>query len=98
VVSVGLSFEIINVGDTVTVQIFATDNVGIATRTLTVNGTPLPINASGQATCTALVGGLPLFEATATDSAGNTGTGSRRLRIFERKRCQVPLWLTGQFA
>ncbi|MCP4687310.1 MAG: hypothetical protein GY859_04620, partial [Desulfobacterales bacterium] len=64
--------EIVNVGDVVTFTLYAADNVGVIAKTLTVNGSPLPLvnnRADYQVTET----GQYTAEASASDAAGLTG-------------------------
>jgi RHS repeat-associated protein len=63
-----------NLGDLVTITVSATDNVAVAALGLTVNGTPVALDALGSATITAsAIGRVPLV-GSARDAAGNVGT------------------------
>jgi hypothetical protein len=58
-------------GSEVTIQVMATDNVGVQSVTLTVNGTPLPTDGNGVARYQAVaVGDFPI-QVLAADGAGN---------------------------
>jgi RHS repeat-associated protein len=61
-------------GGLVRITVNATDNIFVLTRTLTVNGLPLPLDASNQAEFIAPVLGSYTAVATATDPTGNTGS------------------------
>ena len=67
-----VSAEDIAIGGELTVAVQGTDNVGIETLTLTVNGNPVAVNAQNQATIQIDTVGAFELVATATDAAGNT--------------------------
>ncbi|MFO0847151.1 MAG: putative Ig domain-containing protein [Gemmataceae bacterium] len=71
------------VGSTVTVTVRATDNVGVVSLGLTANGTPLTLSPAGQAVFPAAAVGAVTFAGTATDKAGNVGTGAAGLVVFD---------------
>jgi RHS repeat-associated protein len=66
----------IDPGGSVLITIVATDNVGVTSRALTVNGAPLTLDANGRATFTSSAPGLYTAVGTATDAAGNTRTAT----------------------
>jgi len=72
-VSVQLSATFIEPGDSVTIQVVASDNVSVASRTLEIDGVEFPLDLNHSAIFTATVPGLPLIIATATDPSGNVG-------------------------
>ena len=80
-VTVNLSENPANVGDTVTITVSATDNVAVATLGLTVAGQPLSLDAHGSATYTASAIGRVAIIGTATDAAGNVGTQENDLVV-----------------
>jgi RHS repeat-associated protein len=64
------------VGHAVTIRVTVTDDRGVVSKSLTVNGTPVPLNNQGVATYVTAAPGGHSAVATATDAAGNVGTGS----------------------
>lgn len=61
-------------GGTVTLTVNATDNIFVLTRTLTINGAPIPLDTAHQAQYTPPTLGSYTAVATATDPTGNVGT------------------------
>lgn len=77
--------SIVNPGDTISLQVSAVDNVDlqIPNLALHLNGSPLTLDAEGKADYLATASGLFRFEATATDSAANTGKSTLILRVVD---------------
>ena len=92
-VSVRLSDQLIDLTTTSTVvaQVLAVDNVAIATVTLSLNGTPLPPDAWHRYEFTPPAPGLYQFTATAADAAGNIGTATATLRVFDPADSEPPV-------
>ena len=67
-VSLALSPSVVDPGQTVTAFVAATGGVGSIARSLTVNGTPVEINAQGQAQILGAASGTYRVVLTATDS------------------------------
>ena len=83
-------------GQTVTLTVIATDNVAVDTVTLTANGAPLALNASGQATFTTNEAALVQFIAEATDHNGNVGMDQTDVRYYNAGDTNPPtLIVTG---
>jgi len=61
-------------GDEVVILVLATDNVGVETITLTVDGTNVALDSNGRATVTFDTPGTHTIIATVTDAAGRTTT------------------------
>jgi large repetitive protein len=80
-VSVSFNPEIVNVGQNTVATVSVSDNASIASVSLTIGGVPVTLNANRQATYTPASSGVISAQATATDVAGNTGTGSGRLGV-----------------
>jgi hypothetical protein len=59
-------------GDSITVTISATDNIGVANTVLTLDGTEITVAEDGTYTVSATEANTYVFEATATDAAGNS--------------------------
>jgi RHS repeat-associated protein len=68
---------------TVIVQVHAVDNVALAGATLSLDGTLLPPEAWWRYEFAPPAPGLYTFTATATDTAGNVGTATTALRVFD---------------
>ncbi len=73
----------VNVGSPVTFVVLATDNVGVAVRGLTINGTPVALDAGGRVTLLAEPAGNYAVVAFASDAAGNTGLASTTLSVID---------------
>ena len=71
-----------NVGDSVTITVNATDNVGVVSAELTVNGLPVPLDASGTATYNSGTAGVFTAVSTALDAAGNEGLDAEEFRFL----------------
>ncbi len=82
-VVIRLSRNRMEIGSSVTVLVSATDNVGLAGRTLRANGILVMLDASGSATLTYTTPGPITFTADAFDTAGNTGTATATLTVFD---------------
>jgi RHS repeat-associated protein len=71
--------------------ISATDNVGVTALTLTLNGTPVPIDSMGRATLPDATAGNFTLVATASDAAGNVGTDSQTLTVIDPHVTNAPM-------
>lgn len=71
------------IGETVIVHVVAGDNVGVASKALTVNGQAVTLDANAVATYTATVAGVQELVATATDTSGNVGTATAALAVAD---------------
>lgn len=79
-------FETINVttpGTEVGFQVAATDNIGVVSRTLTINGVPQTLDSIGIVYYTPTAPGIYTIVGTATDAAGNVDTADRTLRVLD---------------
>ncbi len=79
-----------NVGQTVTITVIAEDNVGINTKSLKINGTNKPLDASGKATFTSPTPGIFVVTGIAYDLAGNEGQISKELIFTASGDTQMP--------
>ncbi|MGQ9610193.1 MAG: RHS repeat-associated core domain-containing protein [bacterium] len=70
------------IGQTVNITVNAIDNVGVVSKTLTINGQNIPLNAQGQASYTSNVPSVFTAIGTATDDAGNQGQASREIKFI----------------
>jgi hypothetical protein len=89
-VSLSISPNPIIVGQPTTVIAQATDNVGVVSKALTINGVTVPLNAQGLATVLNLPAGQYTVVATATDAAGNVGTNTQTLVIIDNTVTNPP--------
>ena len=78
-------------GADILLTVTATDNVGVRGKTLKVAGQALTLDANGSATFHAANLGSLLAEATAADAAGNVGTASLTLRVYDPADTQGPV-------
>jgi RHS repeat-associated protein len=92
-VSILQTTNLANPGDTITLQVLATDNVVVSSLTLTANGTPLTLDANGITTYKATAPGMVNLVATATDPSGNVGTGTANIRVFDPNLTTPPVAL-----
>jgi RHS repeat-associated protein len=92
-VTVFLSETLIDVGDTVRIDVAAFDDVAVANVTLTINGVVQTLDGQQGVFYTATAAGLPQIIATATDTSGNIGTGTPNpaLRVIDPNDDQAPL-------
>ena len=86
-VELAVSTNLAQQGDTVRVQVRATDNRGVASITLMIGGAPLPlspINGYAETTITMDTSGLIDLVAVAADAAGNQGSSAPwQVRVFD---------------
>lgn len=78
------------IGNTVTITVAATDAVAVATRGLTVNGTPLPLNAAGTATYLPPLIGTYTAVARVTDPTGNETVETTSFRAIDPASDNTP--------
>jgi RHS repeat-associated protein len=81
--SVTLSTPRVAIGSPVVITVQASDDVGIASLTLTINGEPVTLSEQGTAIYTPTAPGQLNIVATATDAAGNVGQTNALLRAFD---------------
>jgi RHS repeat-associated protein len=82
---------VVNVGELVTITVDATDDVGVVSMALTVNGVPVPLDPSGTATYTSDVAGVFTAVGTALDAAGNEGLDSEDFRFLSPGDATPPM-------
>ena len=90
-VVIGLDRNGVNPGDPVVVTVYASDDVGAGGLTLTVDGVPVTLDGFGKATITPANPGVIRLTATATDAAGNLGSGSASLRVLDPSDTDRPV-------
>jgi RHS repeat-associated protein len=79
-----------NVGDSVTFTVNAVDNVKVASLGLTINGTPVVLDAQGQANVKVNNFGNFTAVATALDAAGNAGTATQVVAAIDTSDVNAP--------
>jgi RHS repeat-associated protein len=89
-VTVEVSESPATLGSRVIVFVSATDNVGVADLVLTVNGTPLPVDANGMAILNADRVGSVDVHVQATDAANNVGTATTTLVVIDPSDANAP--------
>jgi YD repeat-containing protein len=77
-------------GTPVTFIVTATDNVGVVSIGLTIDGWPVALNAAGGVTLLAEPAGEYAVVAYATDAAGKTGLASTTLHVLDTSDQQAP--------
>ncbi|BAY62588.1 YD repeat protein [Calothrix brevissima NIES-22] len=97
-VDLGNNNSLFKPGDTLKLQLRATDNVGVESLSLTINGSPLELNPGSAIAGTIQTASLTLnqpglFEvlAQAKDAAGNIGSKSLQIRVFNPSDNQAPV-------
>ncbi len=86
----------VNMGQSLTVLVSATDNVGVTGLTLTANGTnvtllPGTFGTSGVATLTFNTAGPVTLEASASDAADNEGTANTTIFVVNPSVTEAPV-------
>ncbi len=86
----------VNLGESFTVLVAATDNVGVTALSLTANGTnvtllPGTFGTSGTATLSFNTAGPVTLAATASDAAGNVGTANTTIFVVDPSVTEAPV-------
>lgn len=89
-VSMELSDTVIDRGGTVSILVRATDNIAVTSVSLTIDGQSVAL-AGNRYTITNAVAGLHTLVVTATDSSGNIGTRTQKLRVINPADTTPPL-------
>lgn len=90
-VTLGVSTNLANPGDTVRFLVQASDNVGVTAMTLTVGGQSVALDDTGRASLVLSQPGVYQAVATARDAAGNVGTSAPfELRVFDTSDTAFP--------
>jgi RHS repeat-associated protein len=82
-VSLSVTPNPVYIGAQVTFLVAATDAVGVQSESLTVNGTPVSLDASGKAVMTMTQAGQYSVVASATDAAGNSAEATTSLVVLD---------------
>ena len=82
-VSIQFSSAIVLPGEQVTIQVKASDNVKVESKALAIGTTQLTLDSADLHLYDTTVPGLFELTATATDSSGNVGTVTRKLRVLD---------------
>ncbi|QLE59915.1 hypothetical protein FD725_30895 (plasmid) [Nostoc sp. TCL26-01] len=98
IINLGNNGNLFKPGDTLKLQVSATDNVGVESLNLTFNSSPLVLNpgqfiAGNIQTATVTLNQSGVFDilAQAKDAAGNIGTKSLQVRVFAPTDNQAPV-------
>ena len=78
-------------GSELSIIVRARDNVGVESVSLTLNGNPVVLNGSYAATIAVDSLTSLVFDATATDAAGNIGTASKTLAVIDPTDVNQPV-------
>ncbi len=89
-VSLIASNNTVDVGDSVTFTVNAVDNVKVESLGLTINGTPVVLDAQGQANVKLNNLGSVTAVATASDAAGNVGTATQAVAAIDTSDVNAP--------
>jgi RHS repeat-associated protein len=81
---------VVTAGNSVTIQVAATDNVGVTSLQLTVNGYPLTLDANGKAVYTPSAVGIFDVVATASDAAGNVAKAKAQFKAIVPETVPAP--------
>jgi RHS repeat-associated protein len=80
----------VNLGDSATFVVVATDNVKVQSLQLTVNGSPVGLDSTGRATIAMHQVGPMAVVASATDTTGNTGQATDNLSVIDPSDAESP--------
>jgi RHS repeat-associated protein len=80
-----------NIGDTVTFQVQATDNVGIRNRQLLVNNQAITLDSNGVGTYTMTAAGVVNVSAIVTDVNGNVSNSSTTVTVLDPTDVEAPI-------
>lgn len=69
----------------------ATDNIAVESRSLTIDGTPVALDASGRTTFLLEIAGFFDVVAAATDTSGNVGTDTLELVVIDPSDVNAPV-------
>ena len=89
-VRINPSISLINQGETVSFQVVATDNIGVANLQLLINDTPVVIDSKGVASFTATTIGVITAKAVALDAAGNRGEANTTVNVLDPTDTEAP--------
>ncbi|MFM6156165.1 MAG: putative Ig domain-containing protein, partial [Sphaerospermopsis kisseleviana] len=89
-VRINRSLSLINQGETVSFQVVATDNIGIANLQLLINDTPVVIDSNGVASFTATTTGVITAKAVALDAAGNRAEATTTVNVLDPTDTEAP--------
>lgn len=97
VVSLGFNSSVLEIGETLNLQIRGFDNVGVTDLDLSIDGTPLTLMPDvvnngriNTASFSSSVAGLFELNATAIDAAGNTDTKTQTIRFIDSSDTVAP--------
>lgn len=80
----------VNVGDSETIQVTATDDVGVASLNLTVGGQPVALDSAGRASIDITQPGQLVVVATAADAVGNATSKNAIIVVIDPSVTNAP--------
>jgi Putative Ig domain len=83
--------NIANIGDTVSFQVQATDNVGISNRQLLINNQAITLDANGVGTYTVTAVGVVNVKAIVTDVNGNISSSNTTVNVIDPTDVEAPI-------
>lgn len=89
-VHLSYSSNLVDLGSEFRLYTLATDNIGVETLVLTVDGTPHPLGSDGTASIIFADSALYTVTVTATDAAGNVGEASVEVRVIDPNDTDAP--------
>ena len=92
------SVQPVALGESVTLYVRATDNLGVESLSLTVNDEAVPLTANGLFTFTPEAVGEINAVATATDAAGNSSTAISNFEVLDFTDVEAPIISLSSFA
>ncbi|MCW5319220.1 hypothetical protein GTQ43_38205 [Nostoc sp. KVJ3] len=84
------NYDLVNLGESITFQARATDNIKLAGLQLLINGTAVVLDANGMATFTPTTAGTIIAKAIATDAAGNPATATFSVAVIDTSDVSAP--------
>ncbi|MCB9525413.1 MAG: hypothetical protein H6702_18835 [Myxococcales bacterium] len=90
VVDIQVSDDLVDIGEQITITVRASDDRGVTSTRLEINGTNTRLDANGQARFRPGFAGFHTLEAQATDAAGNIGARVRRVRALDPEDVTPP--------
>lgn len=82
--------NIADVGETISFQVQATDNVGIKSKQLTINGESITLDGNGVGTYKVTTVGIVTATVIVTDANGNTSTASSTTNVIDPTDVEAP--------
>ena len=91
IVNINVDADAVRVGDTITISVICSDNVGVTSKVLKINGTVVELDAEGKTAYASKDAGVFKVEAEAYDAAGNMGYSSREIKFLASGDSTAPI-------